>query len=113
MGAKPIPAKNRAKVTERSGGICEGCGLRPATEVHHRQYLSRGGKHDVGNLIHLCGMGNGSGCHGIAHSSEGHELGWSVNSWSNPLHVPVLRRGVLVWLTNDGRNPDIGQEVPF
>ena len=107
------PKKVADTIRERSGGICEGCGKAPAINMHHRRYASRQGKSEVGNGMHLCGMGNASGCHQIAHSSEGHELGWSVNSWDNPLHVPVLRRGVLVWLTNDGRNPDVGQEVPF
>jgi hypothetical protein len=107
--AKPIPTANRRTVENRSGGICEGCGRRPATDIHHRKYKSRGGTHDVENLFALCGGpggmagGNHSGCHGVAHSAEGHELGWSVHSWSDPAVVPVLYRGVMRRLTADGK----------
>lgn len=112
---KPIPAKNRRLVEDRSGGLCEGCGTREATNVHHRQYLSRGGGHEVSNLFHCCGLGNiqTAGCHGTAHSGEGHELGWSVNSWADPKLVPVLYRGVMSWLTDDGRVVDVGPEPNF
>lgn len=102
MSKGPIPAKNRRLVEERSGFLCEGCGEQPATNVHHRQYLSRGGGHELSNLFHCCGVGNSAGCHGTAHSGEGHELGWSVNSWGDPKLTPVLYRGVLVYLTPDG-----------
>lgn len=80
------PAKNVAAVKERSGGVCEGCGVRPATDVHHRRYRSRGGGHEVSNLLHLCGGesglagGNHSGCHGVAHRGAGALVGWSVES---------------------------------
>jgi hypothetical protein len=112
---KPIPPKNRRLVEDRSGGLCEGCGNREATNVHHRRFLSRSGTHDVFNLLHLCGMGNvqSAGCHGTAHSGEGHELGWSVNSWADPALVPVLYRGELRWLTSDGRAVDVRPEPPF
>jgi hypothetical protein len=102
---KPIPPKTRRLVEERSGFLCEGCGVRQATNIHHRQYLSRGGTHDISNLIHLCGFGNNqtAGCHGVAHTGEGHELGWSVNSWADPAGVPVLWRGASSFLTPDGR----------
>ena len=106
--SKPIPPKNRRIVIERCGGRCEGCGLRPVSDIHHRKYKSRGGTHDVGNLLALCGGpgglagGNHSGCHGVAHSAEGHELGWSVHSWDDPLTTPAMYRGSLRWLDNDG-----------
>jgi hypothetical protein len=99
--AKPIPPGNRRTVMERCGGICEGCGTRPVTDLHHRKYKSRGGTHDVWNLLALCGGdggmsgGNHSGCHGIAHSTEGHEMGWSIHSWGDPETEPVLYRGVM------------------
>jgi len=73
----------------RSRGICEGCGLAAATEAHHRQYRSRGGSDRVENALHLCGSGNHTGCHGIAHSAEGEARGWSVRSGHDPLTVPV------------------------
>jgi len=86
-------------VQRRSGGRCEGCGRKPATEMHHRLYRSQGGPDDVQNLLHLCGRGNTSGCHGIAHTGPGREAGWSVNAWATFAEVPVnYRLGGLVHL---------------
>lgn len=96
------PKRVAEAIEERSGGLCEGCGKRPATEKHHRKYASRGGESSVENALHLCGMGNHTGCHGIAHSGEGAELGFSVHSWEEPSLVHVLYRGSLRWLTFDG-----------
>lgn len=79
-----IPTAVQATVRARSRGTCEGCGRRPATEMHHRKYRSRGGQHTASNLLHLCGWGNHTGCHGIAHSTAGHDKGWSVHSWDDP-----------------------------
>ena len=100
-------------IRQRSDGVCEGCGQRAATEMHHRRLKSRGGQNAVENGLHLCGWGNHTGCHGTAHSGEGHELGWSVNSWADPKLVPVLYRGVMSWLTDDGRVVDVGPEPNF
>lgn len=117
--AKPIPTKNRRIVEERCGSVCEGCGKRPVTDVHHRKYKSRGGGHEVSNLLALCGGaggvpgGNFAGCHGVAHSAEGHELGWSVNSWGDPALTPVLYRGVMSWLTDQGEAVPVGNDHKF
>lgn len=75
-----VPKRVERVVRERSAGHCEGCGLNRPTQLHHRRYRSRGGKHTVSNLLALCGSGNHTGCHGRAHSGEGQELGWSVES---------------------------------
>lgn len=106
-----IPAKTRRMVALRSDDVCEGCGKATATNVHHRQYLSRGGSHSLENLLHLCGMGNAGGCHGVAHSGEGAEMGWSVASWQDPRDVPVLYRGTLRWLTKWGSAVDVGEAL--
>jgi 5-methylcytosine-specific restriction endonuclease McrA len=108
-----IPAKTRRLVALRSDDVCEGCGKAQATEIHHRQFRSRGGDNSLENLWHVCGWGNHTGCHGTAHSAEGHELGWSVNSWDNPRDVPVLYRGVLRWLTAWGSAVEVGPDHPF
>ena len=90
-------------VEARSGGVCEGCGRAPATEKHHRKYRSRGGKDTVDNLLHLCGWGNHTGCHGIAHTAHGHQLGWAVNSWADPFMEPYTdSMGREWWLNADG-----------
>lgn len=74
-------------VARRAHGICEGCGINPAEQMHHRKYRSRGGKHEATNLLHLC-----TGCHGTAHSGRlGAARGWAVHSWHNPAEVPVWR----------------------
>jgi hypothetical protein len=75
----------------RSGGICEGCGEHAATEAHHIQYRSRGGSETLENALHLCGWGNHTGCHGVAHSGRaGEAKGWSVRTGFKPGVVPVL-----------------------
>jgi hypothetical protein len=74
---------------KRSRGICEGCGLAKATEAHHRQYRSRGGSDDLSNALHLCGWGNHTGCHGVAHTAEGESRGWSIRSGYIPADVPA------------------------
>ena len=95
------------KVAERSGGVCEGCGKLPATNMHHRLYRGRGGKDEVVNLLHLCGMGNVNGCHGRAHTGEGEHLGWScptsVDPSDQPANKPTNYRGRVVFLLPDGR----------
>lgn len=106
-----IPARTRRLVEVRSDGICEGCGTAPATDIHHRKYRSRGGTHRLENLIHLCGAGNTSGCHGRAHSADGDDTGWSVHSWDDEQHIPVSYRGELRWLTGWGSAVPMGETV--
>lgn len=107
-----FPASVRKVVAKRSGGVCEGCGNAPATEFHHRRFKSRGGKDTVPNCLHLCGWGNHTGCHGLAHSASP-PPGWAVHSWESPELVPVTRYGELVWLTSDGRAVPVGEDVTF
>lgn len=98
---KAIPAKNRRLVEQRSGGVCESCGDWPASNIHHRKYLRRGGTHDVHNLLALCGMGNTSGCHGRAHSGAEGE-GLSIWSHQRSELIPVLYRGAWVLPDDEG-----------
>lgn len=96
-----------AAVQERSSGVCEGCGERNATDMHHRKYRGRGGLTMRDNLIHLCGGesgmkgGNHSGCHGRAHTAIGEQLGWSVLTNNDPAIIPVFHRGTGLWTQND------------
>lgn len=100
---KTIPTTTQTAVRTRSQGLCEGCGQHPATELHHRRYRSRGGTHEVSNLLHLCGSGNHTGCHGKAHTGAGEVLGWSVESGiAPPAHYPLTYRGVRALLDDDG-----------
>lgn len=90
------------EMKKRSRGICEGCGVEQATEAHHRQYRSRGGSDLLSNALHLCGSGNHSGCHGIAHTIIGEQLGWSIRSGFDPAIVPVFHKFDGTW----SRQPD-------
>ena len=77
-----MPPAHVELVRERSGGLCERCLVYPASEIHHRRFLSRGGKHNVANLLHLCGFGNTGGCHGEAHTGVGAEVGTAISAWN-------------------------------
>lgn len=94
---KPTAAESRAAheaVAERSAGVCEGCGERPATEHHHRQHGADGRVDTVDNMLDLCGRGNHTGCHGEAHSGrDGYLLGWAVKSGNDPARIPVYHLG--------------------
>lgn len=91
------PAILRA-LKKRSKGLCEGCGLEPAADAHHCQYRSRGGPDTLGNALHLCGWGNHTGCHGVAHSGhKGEALGWAIRSNYDPLLVPKFRTFDATW----------------
>lgn len=81
-----------AAVADRAEGVCEGCGQRAAIQMHHRLYRSRGGKHEIENLLHLC-----LECHGVAHTLIGEHLGWSVRSGNDPADVPVFRKSTQSW----------------
>lgn len=106
--SKDIPARNRRLVEQRSGGVCESCGVRYASDIHHRQYRSRGGTHDVHNLIHLCGWGNHTGCHGKAHT-DGETSGMSIRRGYRSVLIPMLRRGVWVLPDDDGGWQEISE----
>jgi len=112
--AKAIPASVRRAVEMRSGGVCEGCGMRPATEKHHRLFRSRGGPHTISNLLDLCGWGNHTGCHGVAHTRVGEERGWSIRSGGDPLLVPVEHAlfGLVLLTAEGGWEPVSGVGSP-
>lgn len=97
-----FPERVKKIVVKRSLGLCEGCGIRTATEYHHRKFKSRGGSGVAGNCLHLCGFGNVGGCHARAHSGQPPQ-GWAVASWEDPLLIPVTRYDGVFFLTNDGR----------
>lgn len=99
-----VPKRVERLVRERAGGLCEGCGLNRPTQLHHRRYRSRGGKHTVSNLLALCGSGNHTGCHGLAHTGGGESVGWSVESGRAAPSEYVVRLALHGWvlLMDDG-----------
>lgn len=54
----------RAKALARWGGYCEGCGVRPASQVHHKTY-ARLGRERPDDLTPLCAT-----CHAAEHGKS-------------------------------------------
>lgn len=88
--------------------LCEVCGQRPPTEYQHRKakaHCAPAEKWAVSNGLAVCGHGNVSGCHGERihqQPTEAYLNGWSVRSGHDPIRRWVLRRGVRVWLDDQG-----------
>ena len=83
----------RRIVYRRSGGWCEGCDKRPATDWHHRLNRSQGGLWQASNGLHLC-----PACHWWVthHPIAAHDrFGWHCE----PHEVPARAR---VWLARRG-----------
>lgn len=59
----------RELVIKRCGGVCEGCGLQPVTEVHHSTYRHFGDEF-LFELRGLC-----QGCHDRLHNEDDHSEG--------------------------------------
>ncbi|MFD5599206.1 HNH endonuclease [Leucobacter sp. NPDC058333] len=101
----PMPAANVKKLEARSHGMCEGgCGRR-ATEIHHRRFLSRGGRHNLANLLAMCGTGNHNTgqCHGIAHNGATAPAGWAISRHErrHESEVPFVDLGGRTWWLDD------------
>jgi hypothetical protein len=99
----------RGKLHERSGHYCEICG-RWASNAHHRKNRSQGGRDVLSNLLLLCGSGT-TGCHGYVTApfknsplwpANAKENGWSCWRSEEPADKPVLYRGQLCRLDDDG-----------
>ena len=104
----PKQRKDRALVKARSGGLCELCGHVSATNIHHRRPRRMGGSrlpdtNQPQNLLDLCGSAT-TGCHGVIEENREHaySMGWLVRDGVDPAAMPILRRGVFVWLRSDG-----------
>ncbi len=109
-----MPPATVEALEERSGGMCEaGCGRR-AQDIHHRRFLSRGGRHNLANLLALCGSGNHTGCHGIAH--RGHApAGWAISRHERrgEADVPFVDlAGRSWWLDDAGQKTQGRKESP-
>lgn len=107
-----FPPQLAVLVTARSGGLCEAwlagvCETR-GQHMHHRQLRSRGGKHTVQNVIHLC-----TACHAWAHShvKSATGMGLIVSTYADPATTPVIRRGLTTDLLEDG-TVHLRQEEP-
>lgn len=86
------------RASERSFGLCESCGIRQATQMHHRLHRSHGGDERPENLLHLC-----LHCHHDAHhASDRYTTGLAVRTGYDAATTAVMYRGRLSWLTSDG-----------
>lgn len=87
--------KARRIVAERSGGVCELDGFRPAESLSHRIAVARGGTWAPSGLVHTCGDGV-RGCHGWleANPTYAGEGRWQIRRLhrANPLDIPVYLR---------------------
>lgn len=101
----PVPSDNVELLEERSDGMCEAACGRPANEIHHRRYLSRGGMHNLANLVHLCGLGNHDNglCHGIAHRGSKAPPGWAISRHElrHEDQIPFVDLGGRSWWLDD------------
>jgi hypothetical protein len=102
--AKVSPEERNARkvVRARSGGLCEGCGVRPARDWAHRVGRGQQGRWCASNGLDLC---NPAGCHDRAHASPSwaRERGWILLSTQDPATEPALLAGRgWVLLNNDG-----------
>lgn len=114
MAAKAIPKVVRDTVYARADGRCEGCGKFAPTELHHRRFRGRGGKHTISNLVALCGWGNHTGCHGRAHGPNA-PAGWAISQHEKrrDVHVAFDSFEGLVHLTDAGHRDPAHTDPPF
>lgn len=90
---KRIPERTLNALCARAGGDreakiparCERCGKAGANNAHHRMNRSVGGRHDLSNLLLLCGSGT-TECHGdvTANPERAHRDGYTVYSYEIP-----------------------------
>ena len=73
-GKGSVPKKTVAQVLERDNWACARCGGLGG-EIHHRLPKSRGGTHDLRNLVLICGR-----CHRWVHNNpaKAKEEGWTL-----------------------------------
>lgn len=78
--------KTSLRVKERSGGVCEACGMDRGEHVHHRKLRSQGGDNQQTNLIYVS-----AACHDRIHMNpkDSYELGLLVHSYDDPALIPV------------------------
>ena len=92
-------------VEERAGWRCELCAnTHSDMEYHHRRARGMGSTkrpetNAAANCIYLCGS-----CHRHveSHRTQAYDNGWLVRQSAFPADTPVLRRGVLVLLRDNG-----------
>ena len=101
-------SRTRRIVAERSGGVCELCGVRPAESVHHRWKKGQGGPWSPSNCVATCGDGT-RGCHGWIESHPGAAgvLGFHLRPKTHPSKVSISSalHGVVLLIDDGGISP--------
>lgn len=106
-----VPDDVRAVLIERSGGWCEialpGC-LGRGTEPSHRITVKAGGRKGAAAKLHnrpSNALWSCRRCHDWCHASPqlAYEDGLMLREHHDPRQEPVVRRGELVYLCDDGR----------
>lgn len=100
-----FPDAVKAIVNERSSGCCERCSRRSwDMQHHHRRARGMGSTRRTDtNAVSACVLLCGD-CHRWveSHRTQAGLDGWLVLQAHSPVAVPVVRRGVAVWLNDDG-----------
>lgn len=108
MSTQITPA-TRQLLAERSGGVCEVCARRRATEASHRRPRGMGGtsikaRHLAASLLHLCHDCH-QGPHGIERDREhAKSMGWLLGPLDSPTETPVwlaTKYGTGWWMLDD------------
>lgn len=89
---------------DRSKGVCEGCGVHAATDIHRR---ARQPADTAQNLLHLCER-----CMDTACTIVGQQPGWTVRAGNSPNLVPVFNKGTSQW-TRDGEIINANDAVEY
>lgn len=94
-----VAKKVRSTVYERDGGQCCSCGMRNLT-LNHRMNRQMGGsklRDGYENLVTMC-----SGCNTALEADasfreSGIRMGWKIQSWDDPLRIPVYYQPFREW----------------
>lgn len=100
-----FPPVVRSLVLDRSGGKCEKCGeFHSDAALHHRRPRGSGSTRRPetnlpSNALLLC-----AACHRHVESyrTQAFDQGWLVRQSHQPADIPVLRRGQMVLLDDEG-----------
>ncbi|BCI54991.1 hypothetical protein NIIDNTM18_42690 [Mycolicibacterium litorale] len=99
-----FPDAVRQVIVARSAGRCEKCGEAWAEAHHHRRPRGAGGSRRADTNTPVNALALDNRCHEWieSHRTEALENGWLVRQSASPADVPVLYRGRMAWLRDDG-----------
>ena len=94
-----MTSKQFKKFLDRDGG-CWHCGDDTTAVPHHRVNRGMGGskaRDEASNVIVMCSMVNGLMESDPIMAEMAREFGWKLESWQNPVDVPVYEATSGVW----------------